>query len=147
MILYGYDKPLAEWTAKRLGMIALAEPLSAIGVVQHNQITAAAVFNNYRPPNIEVTFVSSTPRWASRDAIRQILAYPFLQLGCRRITAICEAHNAQVREFMTRLGFKLEGFHPEALPTGDAMTWGLMRYDAERWISDGKVKSASPRHS
>jgi RimJ/RimL family protein N-acetyltransferase len=78
--------------------------------------------------------VTSSPRWASRGAIRTLLRYPFVQLRCARITAVTDAHNAQARAFLRRIGFRPEGFHADALPNADALSYGLLAKDAARWI-------------
>lgn len=126
---------LVRWVTQRLGIKDYG-PCRTIGVYHGEQIVAVAIFSEYRPPNIEITFVTSSPRWASPNAVRAILKYPFLQLGCKRITAITEATNQPARAFLCRLGFKQEGIHPDALPTGDAITYGLLRKDAARWIEE-----------
>jgi RimJ/RimL family protein N-acetyltransferase len=46
------------------------------------------------------------------------------------------ATNQPARAFLCRLGFKQEGIHPDALPDGDAVTYGLLRKDAARWLED-----------
>ncbi|MGB8489126.1 MAG: hypothetical protein WCD67_22890, partial [Xanthobacteraceae bacterium] len=83
---------LARWAGARLG-IADFSPCVAIGVARGGEVVAAAIYNNYRPPNIEITFVTSSPRWASKEAIRAMLRYPFVQLGCARLTAVTPAQN------------------------------------------------------
>jgi RimJ/RimL family protein N-acetyltransferase len=140
MLLFGCDRELAQWAGARLGM-HIAEPNTSIGVAHKGEIVAAAVFNNYRPPNIEITFVTSSPRWASKGAVSVILGYPFLQLGCKRVTAVIEAMNQPARAFLCRLGFKLEGIHPDVFASGAAETWGLLRHDARRWL---EVAEESP---
>lgn len=142
MLIFGHDRALAHWAGARIG-IADFGPCAAIGVAHRNEIVAAAIYHAYRHPNIEVTFVTSSPRWASPGAVRAILRYPFVQLGCRRVTAITEAMNQPARAFLCRLGFQQEGYHPDALPSGDAVTYGLLAHAAARWIaeerSNGKV--------
>lgn len=132
MLIYGHDKALAAWAGKRLGIEF--EKFTAIGVAHKNEIVAAAIFNNYHPPSIQVTFVTASPRWASRGAIRAILSYPFIDLQCSRVTAITEAKNQPARAFLCRLGFRQEGYHPQALPSGDAVTYGLLARNARRWV-------------
>lgn len=146
MLIFGHSRVLAHWAGSRIGISDFG-PCVAIGIAHRNEIVAAAVFNNYRHPNIEITFVTSSPRWASRGAIRAILQYPFVQLRCKRITAITEAANYPARAFLFRLGFHEEGYHPDALPSGDAVTYGLLAKDAGRWIAEecshGKTISAA----
>lgn len=137
MLLYGWNRELAAWAADRLGTPNHDfGPHVSIGVVHRDQIVAAAIYNEYRHPNIQVTFVTASPRWASPGTVKTILRYPFLQLGCSRITAITNATNQPARAFLCRLGFREEGIHPDALPDGDAVTYGLLRKDAARWLED-----------
>lgn len=135
MIILGRDRELARWAGDRLGIDNFGLCIT-IGVARNDEIVAVAVYNNWRPPNIEITFVTSTPRWASRENIRLILGYPFLQLGCKRISAMTAIDNDKAQAFLQRLGFKPEGFHPDALPSGDAVSYGLLWPQAQRWIRD-----------
>jgi RimJ/RimL family protein N-acetyltransferase len=135
VLLFHCDEALAKWAGDRLGM-EIGKPNTSIGVAHKGQIVAVAVFNNFRPPNIEITFVTSSARWASPGAVRAILRYPFVQLRCKRLTAIIEATNQPARAFLCRLGFKLEGIHPDVFVTGTAETYGLLRSDAQRWVAE-----------
>lgn len=134
MILYGQDKAVAAWAGEQLA-ISDWGPCRALGVVRHGALVAAAVFHQYRHPNIEISFVTADPRWATRQNIQEIFRYPFVQLGCKRLTAITEATNQRARAFLCRLGFHQEGVHPDAFLSGDAVTYGLLRKDAARWLA------------
>lgn len=136
MLIYGHDRELSLWVGERLGLdgpVRGVDP-TAIGVSRQGKIVAAALFSNFQPPTIEVTFVTTSPRWASRETICGILAYPYLQLGCKRVTAITEACNLPARAFLERLGFCQEGVHPDAFPSGEGISYGLLRAAAERWL-------------
>lgn len=135
MLLFGADRELARWAGDKVGIKDFG-PSTAIGVAHKGVIVAAAIYNNYRPPNIEVTFVTSSPRWASPGAVKAILRYPFVQLKCKRVTAVTEATNQPARAFLCRLGFREEGYHPDALSSGDVVTYGLLRKDAARWLAE-----------
>lgn len=134
-MIYGHDAVLAKWAGDRIGVTDFG-PCRAIGVIRNYEIAAVAVFSQYRPPNIEISFVIENPRWATPQCVRAILRYPFVQLGCKRITAITEATNQRTRAFLCRLGFHQEGVHRDALPSGDAVTYGLLRQDASRWLAE-----------
>ena len=138
MLLFGHDQTLARWAGDRLD-IADFSPCTAIGVARGDEIVAVAIYNNYRPPNIEITFVTASPTWASKGAIRAMLRYPFVQLRCARLTAVTQADNTGARGFLVRLGFRQEGYHREALRTGDAVSYGLLAKDAIRWIGIGNT--------
>jgi RimJ/RimL family protein N-acetyltransferase len=134
MLLFDHDDALARWAGARLG-ISDFSPCVAIGVLHAGGIAAAAIYNNYRPPNIEITFATATPTWATKGAIRAMLRYPFVQLRCTRLTAITQAQNSPARQFLVRLGFRQEGYHPNSLPTGDAVSYGLLASEAVRWLA------------
>ena len=127
---------LAKWAGDRIGIEDFGN-CTTIGVVHKGQIVAVALYNKYLHPNIEVTFVTASPNWASPGAVKTILRYPFVQLNCKRITATTEAKNERARTFLCRLGFKQEGYHPDVFNDGDAVTYGLLRKDAGRWLAKG----------
>jgi RimJ/RimL family protein N-acetyltransferase len=135
MLIYGHTRVLAQWAGERLG-IADFGPCSTIGVLRRGEIAAVAVFNCYRLPNIEISFVVADPRWATPEAVKAIISYPFKQLGCKRLTSITEVKNQRARAFLCRLGFRFEGIHPDCLPSGDAVSYGLLRKDAARWLAE-----------
>ncbi len=134
MILYGYHQEIARWAGDLLGVDDWG-PCKTIGIVRKGELVAAAVFNQYRHPNIEISFVTTNPRWATPEAVRAVFHYPFVQLKCKRLTSTTEAKNQRARAFLCRLGFKEEGYHPDCLPTGDAVTYGLLAKDAARWLA------------
>lgn len=129
---------LVKWASQRLGGIDFGL-CQAIGVHHGDELVAVAVYNGLRLPNIEITFVTASPKWASPNAVRALISYPFKQLGVKRLTAVTEATNQPARAFLCRLGFVQEGVHPDALPTGDAITYGLLRKSAAKWLGETVV--------
>jgi hypothetical protein len=140
MLVYGHDGALAEWVARQLGC-TFAPPYTCIGIMRADVLIAACLYNNFEPPNIQMTIASVTPRWASHQVIGRLFAYPFLELGCRRITAVTGSNNTRARMFLSRLGFRLEGIHPELFEHDDGVSYGLLRRDAQKWLESHDVKS------
>jgi RimJ/RimL family protein N-acetyltransferase len=138
MLIFGRDRELAQWAKIKLGVEDFG-PCACIGVAHKGEIVAVAVYNGFAWPNIQVTFVTSSPRWASPGAVRAILRYPFVQLRCKRVTALTESRNLAARAFLERLGFRQEGIHPDAFPSDDGISYGLLARAAARWIEDRHV--------
>lgn len=139
-IILGCDEVLAQWAEQRVPELgSFARPLVAIGAQDcSGQIMAVAIYNEYRGHDISISLVTDTPRWATKGTIRAFLAYPFLQLGCARITAFQRKTHKRARKLVEGLGFKLEGVHPYAAPDGigRGVTYGLYRDVAmERWLN------------
>ncbi len=136
MLLYGHPG-IAAWAGRQLGIHDWG-PCQSIGVMARGKLVAAAVFHQYRHPNIEISFVTVDKRWATPQTVRGILRYPFIQLGCKRLTAITSDKNHPTREFLCRLGFVQEGYHPDAFESSDAVTYGLLRAAAARWLTEDR---------
>jgi len=141
MLVYDNDL-LAEWIGFMLGRKFLP-PYQCIGVMRDNVLLATALFNNFDWPNIEITFATTSPRWATRQAIARILAYPFHELECRRLTAITGRQNRAARAFLLRLGFCEEGHHPALFEHDDGVSYGLLKRDAQKWLEIFDVESTN----
>lgn len=132
MIVLGSDAVIADWVSKRVG-VRIGGPFTCIGVSRYEILIAGAVFHNWVPPSIEVSFAADDPRWCTRPNIRAILSYPFVQLECARLTAITRARNTRARTFLTKLGFVMEGYHPSTFFDDDAVSYGMLR-ESCKWI-------------
>lgn len=107
---------------------------TAIGVMDGDELIAAAVFFNFKGHDVEIGFAADDPRWARRDVIRGIFHYIFEQLGCIRLTTITGEHNARARKLDEGLGFKQEGYHPRGMgPDEAAISYGMMKEDC-KWL-------------
>lgn len=147
VIVLGRDAEVAAWVGARVtpGIEDFGASV-AIGVSSPEEVLlAGAVYNNWRHPNIEITFAVESPKWASRAAIACILRYPFVQLGCLRITAFTASRNERARAFLVNplIGFEQEGYHPNGFPEDDAVSYGLLRRNC-RWLSPNERCPHSP---
>lgn len=105
-----------DFVAKRMPLmfgdsIRYAGPYQAIGVLdESNTLVAGVVFNEYQQTfgTIMVHLAADTPRWASRNVIRAILSYPFVQLKCRKVWGATPDHLTRVLRFNHGIGFVRE---------------------------------------
>ena len=137
-LVCGRDDELAAWAEEHFPDCApLSRPLTAIGVSAiDGEIMGVAIFHNYRQNDIEITFITATPKWATPGNVRGILNYPFVQLGVKRMTAITMKSNKKARKLLTGLGFVLEGVHPYAArDLTPSCTYGLYSQNAEKWTN------------
>ena len=148
----GMDLWVTQWVAERIPGNYTVEnfhPSTAIGLLDGGELVAGCIYSNYRKGSrdIEVTFATSTPRWATRNNIKTFLAYPFLQLGCNRITAIVDSRNINAMRFLTRLGMKCEGKMEQAMDgVNDAVIYGMLFRKCkwfEKELSNGKKISTN----
>lgn len=150
-LLFGEDDRVRRFVASINGRPADFGPSSAVGVLLDDELVCGVVYNNYRRYDLDMHVSATTPRWASRRIVGTLLAYPFSQLGCVRVTATISSENDKAAKLLRQLGFHCEGYHPMAWEgQGDALSFGMLRSDAERWIGalrevHGKEQSVHSR--
>ncbi|MCH7888582.1 MAG: GNAT family N-acetyltransferase [Proteobacteria bacterium] len=140
-IALGADEWVAAWVRRQIPGLGPFGPCTTMAIVDGREIIAGVVYNNYhddcygRPHAISISLAATHPRWCSRRTLRTIFAYPFSQLGVRRLQATVAKKNRRVRKLLEGVGFVLEGKGREAWPDcGDAMFYSMLRHDADRWL-------------
>lgn len=140
-ILYGADDIVLDFVTRRIpGMEDRTfQQAVALGVIRRGILVGGVIYHNYRQPDhdIELSAAFSTPAWCRRETIRALFAYPFIQLGCQRITMLIRRSNKHARRFTERLGLKLEGVARRAYAgKEDIFVFGMLR-DECRWLAHG----------
>lgn len=76
----------------------------------HGKPLAGIVFHSYVPEygTIEISMAAESPRWATRNIVKQLLAYPFIQLGVRKVWTATPLKNERAIKFNKGIGFKQE---------------------------------------
>jgi RimJ/RimL family protein N-acetyltransferase len=112
----------------------------AIGFRDGEKIVGGIVYENFKrdcynePLSISCTIVSLDKRWATRNNIRALFAYPFITLKVRRFEAETAKHNQLSNSILLRLGFSLEGCAREAWPYGgDANLYSILSTECN-WL-------------
>jgi len=119
------NKLLARLLQKRLGG-GLSE-CQCLAIMDDERLVGVVSYFNYRWPSIEMGFYCDDYRWAlNRRGICEVFAYPFLQLECRRVTALIDKKNVRARKMVQRMGFKEEGKLRHASDRGDMFIYGLL---------------------
>lgn len=147
MILTGQADVIARWVEARVPGFRSFDTPSGFGVLRDGRLAAGVVFHNYdaHAGDIEVVIAAESPRWASREVFFTAFAYPFLQLGCRRVTARVPVSNLRARRLVEGAGFVLEGLmRCAASDGGDVMIYGMLKREC-RWVGDQPRPRAGER--
>jgi len=105
------------------------------GVAHRGKIVRLGL-QQYRPPNCRNHVCHDVIALGVPQCGQNDLRYPFLQLNCKRITASSRLRTSR-SGIPCRLGFKLEGVHPDVFTSGAAETYGLLLKDAGHWVAEG----------
>ena len=121
---------VGPWVCEKAGGTWIKGRGSAIGLIK-KELVAGVLYEDWNGANI-VCHIAGIGRWATRDYLRIIFDYPFLQLGAKRITVPVASENLTSRKFVEHLGFELEATLKDAHPAGDIliyrMTPAMCRY-------------------
>lgn len=134
-LLYREDERVARFVSGINGRETDFGPFRAIGVTLDGELVAGIVYNQFRGYDLSMHVSATSPKWCSRKIVGTLLAYPFVGLGCVRVTAQIAVSNDKARKLLRQLGFHVEGWHPLAWEgVEDALSFGMTRIDASRWI-------------
>ena len=135
--VFGHDDLVAQWVSAKTGDV-YSPPYACIGFTRDGQsLCAGVVFNNWNGSNVEISLASDAG--ITRDNIRAVYRYAFLQCGANRITAHTKRSNRAMRALLPRLGFSKE---PEGvLPRfygpkrgDDAFVYGAYPETVRKWL-------------
>lgn len=86
----------------------LAGSTAAVFVDSKGDMAAAVFFQNYDPDAgvIELTGASVSPRFATRETLRELYSYAFDQLGCQTVMQVARADDDHQARLLPRYGFK-----------------------------------------
>lgn len=98
------------------------------GIIYHNFIS------EYK--NIEVSMVAASPKWATKQVLKELLSYPFNQLGCQRITTCIAKSNERAIKFNLGIGFKHEGIIRRGCGNEDMFIFGMLKEEAKKWLGE-----------
>lgn len=105
-----------------------------IGLLKNGKLIAGCVFNFYTGTGICMHVAATEKGWLNKEFLRSAFRYPFVQLGCRRVTGLVRTDNLEAQKFDEGLGFKREGLMRCADDDGcDLIVYGMLR-DECRWL-------------
>lgn len=127
-LIYGHEDKLLPWAQERVG-VAFRRDAYTLGLEKDGRIVAVVVFDNFSDVDCNMHIASDgTKGWMNKSLLLAAFAYPFTQLGMRRVTGLVPATNAAALAFDEHLGFQREGYHPQAGPAGvDLVSLGMLR--------------------
>src|SRR5262245_36357458 len=134
-VLWGADQDTMDFVAKRMppifgDSIRYAGEYRAAAVIDENgTMQAGVVFNDYHPEfrRVQVHLAADTPRWATRNVIKEILGWAFVNAGCIKVWGATPAYLSRVLRFNGGIGFTRHGVIPHHYGEGNhAVVTGML---------------------
>ena len=112
--------------------LALSHTSTALGQLDRDgrELQIGVVYEGYNGSNVWMHVAVAPGVVPLRQFVRHVFAYPFDDLGVRRITGWVSASNMAARRLNEHLGFRLEAMLSEAEEGGDdALVYVMRRED------------------
>ncbi len=120
-LVYGDDARVCAWASERIGRgTSWPADTVTIAMEDHGRLMVAALFNRFEWKGCQIHVASDGSRsWARRDVLAAVFAFPFLQVGCERVSAPIASRNQASLIMAIKLGFVPEGRMERALGDDD----------------------------
>lgn len=123
VLIFGFDEQFAKWTCDRIPWMSYHPGMRAVGVADGDtadaKVLAAIVYHNHIPGRtiggqewyntIEVSFAASSPRFATRQTITNLLKIPFDQYKVTQVLLSVPSINERALRFVKGIGFTSRG--------------------------------------
>ena len=98
---------------------------AAIGWLRDDEHTCGVFYENFTGSSITATIAVSPGAVMPKEFLRAIFAYPFEQLGCRKILALVAEDNHKSRTMLEKMGFTAEAVVMDYYPDCDLIIYAL----------------------
>jgi hypothetical protein len=117
-----------------IGVQFRGEPTYWLSVINSaGEVAAVVVYCGFTSCSCELS-VATFSRYAwTRKVLRDILSYPYHQLGLRRLHAYTRADSMVAAEQLSRFGFRVEGLLRNWYPDCHGILHGLLKEEC-KWI-------------
>jgi len=128
-VVYGEDERVLQWMEARIDERYSRTDSVAFAMEEDGEIIGAVAYNMYTIASVSMHVVALPGKyWLTKDFLWRCFAYPFVQLGCKRVTALVREDNLYAQKFDENLGFKREGLIRQGCTDGsNLILYGMLK--------------------
>lgn len=129
------SNPARVWAYVREQVpVNMVADMRGLGFEKNGELVAGVLYEGWNGVNVWM-HVATTPgrRW-SMEFLRYCFYYPFVELGCKRVSGYVEASNTAARRFDEHLGFTQEAVLKGAAADGGDVIIYVMRREDCRYV-------------
>lgn len=121
----------------RLMPLNVVAGMKGLGLERDGELVAGVIYEGYNGFNVWMHVAAVPGRsWLNRGYLRYCFEYPFIELGCRRVSGYVEARNQDARRFDEHLGFRQEAVLSGAASDGGDVILYVMRREDCRFLEN-----------
>lgn len=127
------SQKVVQMITQKVGVTALSNS-TAFGFYEEGELIGGVAFYEYRMQDIVFSGYMDKGGSFTKQMFRKLYYYPFIQLGCHRVTAYTEVDNREANLFLRRMGFTKEGRIREVSDSlKDINVYGMLKREC-KWI-------------
>ena len=109
----------------------------ALGLEKDGELVSGVIYEGFNGHNVWM-HVAAAPgkRWMTKLYLQTCFYYPFVTLGCSRVSGYVEDRNEAAKAFDEHLGFKREAVLKGAATDGGDVILYVMRREDCRFLSE-----------
>jgi RimJ/RimL family protein N-acetyltransferase len=137
-LIFSPPHALLRWASAGLDGERFGGTSAPVGILRGGELAAVCVYHRFHGVNCEVSFASVDPRWATRQVLTFIIAYPFLTWPhLRRMTAVARHSNKRSRRLLEGIGARCEGLLADMYPDENGIQYAITRrwWERSRWYT------------
>ena len=125
--------PVGVWKfINKFTPLRAVSDMKGLGLERDGELIAGVLYEGWNGRNVWMHVAIAPGARITREYIRHCFRYPFIELGCRRISGYVNASNKAACRFDEHLGFRQEAALIGAAPDGgDVIVYVMWREDCK----------------
>lgn len=128
-LVYRQDDFVCQWMSARIkGDDSFPPGTPAIGLEEDGRLIAGVCYTGYTGNGILMHVAAEGKGWLNRAFLKAAFHFPFVSLGCTRVSGLVRTDNKEAQRFDEHLGFKKEGVIRRGDDDGcDLIMYGMLK--------------------
>lgn len=106
---------------------------AAIGWLRDDELLAGVLYEDFTGSSITATIAVAPGAVLTKEFVRAIFTYPFVQLGCGKMLALIHENNWRSHRLVKHMGFEVEAVIADYYPDGALNIYTMTKADC-RWL-------------
>lgn len=120
--------------------VPLSSAMKNLGLERDGELVCGVLYDGWNGVNMWMHVAIEPGSMLTRQFVRYVFYYPFVEIGCKRLTGWVEASNAAAIRFDEHVGFKLETrLAGAASDGGDALIYAMRREECRYLGTDARM--------
>lgn len=131
------SNPARVWAYVREQVpVPIVAGMKGLGLERDGELTAGVLYEGYNGVNVWMHVGITPGKKLTMEFIRYCFYYPFVELGCKRVSGYVEDSNEAAKRFDEHLGFTREAVLRGAAADGGDVILYVMRKEDCRYLSE-----------